>query len=163
MSLFSKLFFCAFVPHTANKSSPAGSGFTSFLIHPLTGACTPCFCYIMTKPSSLTLHKSSSVTWTHFSQLTSPYHILKCLYSLSSSITGCTFYSASQSSTQLQSCPAILLKCRIDQKSWSLTLLIISWEGKNGTYKWNETGNKDRIFGWFMGHLMVCASTAVGK
>ena len=142
ISPYSNLFFCACVPRTANESSPIGSRFSSLLIHPLTAACTSCFCYIMTQSTCLTLHRSSSVTSTCFSQLTPPYHILQYICILSSSITGCTCYSASQCSTHLYSCPAILLKCRLDQRSWSLTLLIISWRGKKWhiqmEWKWKQ-------------------------
>jgi hypothetical protein len=163
MSLYSNLFFCACVPHTANKSSPIGSGFYSLLIHTLTAACTSCFCYIMTQTSCLTLHMTSSVTWTHFSQLTPPYHILKYLYILSSSITGCTFYSASQSSNSFIQLPSHTVKMQTRSKKLILnSAFLISWREKNGTNKWNKTGNRDRNFGWCMGYLMECASTAGG-
>jgi hypothetical protein len=148
ISSYSNLFFCACVPRTANESSPVGSGFSSLLIHPLTAACTSCFCYIMTQSSCITLHMASRVTWIDFSQLTPPYHILKYLYILSSSITGCTFYSASKSSNSFIELPSHTVK----MQTWSKKLILNSanyfLEGeKNGTYKRNKTGNKDRNFG----------------
>jgi len=160
-SPFSYLFFCAYIPHTVNESSPIGSGFSFLLIHPLTAACTSCFCYIMTQSACCTLHKSSSVTWTHFSQhllITSLNIYISCQGQLLAALS--TVHHSLQLIFEL---PSLLLKCRLNQRSWSLTLLIISWwGGKNGTYKWNETGNTDRIFGWCMDYLMECTSTAVG-